>query len=664
MNASTDLIVINEMSTLSQKLVTWAKAYYVDDSPLVTDAAYDAAFAELQKLESIHPRHINPNSPTQRVGGDRLDGFEEVRHRTPMLSLDNCFDDERMLEFGRSASMGVLMLFAEPKLDGLALSLVYEKGVLVSAGTRGDGVLGESVVANVKTIQSIPVQLDPTLVPDVLEVRGEVIMRKSALKRLNEKGGKVYANCRNAAAGALRQLDPKVTAQRTLDFFAYSAIAPEGTKGFDETHGQCMDSLAKLGFPINPLSRALTLSELTDYVREIETVRDSLDYLIDGVVVKCNGLDRQKELGMKSRSPNWAIARKLEAEERETVVEGIDFQIGASGALTPVARLTKVEVGGVMVSNATLHNMGEISRLDIAIGDTCVIARNGDVVPGIQRVLARPDDRVRVSMPTECPVCNSPIKQPEGMVKSFCTGGSKCSAQGKGLIQRAVGRDFLNIDGIGDTLVEQLYDAGLISTVADLYDLDMAKVAALPRMGDKSAAALQAGLAKSKDTTLNRVIAALNIREIGRTASAALAAHFCDDLTAIFNASISELESVDGFGPIMAQLAYEGFQDEANLELVNKLTRFGVTWPIRTAPVAGQQPLLGQTWVITGTFSAISRDEIKQKLEALGAKVTGSVSAKNTTALAAGDKAGSKLAKAEAAGVRVVSEDELLQLLS
>lgn len=649
----------NVMDALSTSLMDWAKAYYVDDSPVVSDATYDEAFSRLLELEALHPDLINPNSPTQRVGGERLSGFSEITHEQPMLSLDNCFDDAGLLDFADKACVDDFA--GEPKLDGLAISLFYRDGELVYAATRGDGLVGEDVTANVKTIHRVPVRLTNGAHTGDLEVRGEIIMRRSALKRLNALGGKTYANCRNAAAGALRQLDPKKTAKRPLDFFAYSIGVHTHPMGHTQT--EVMESLSKLGFPVNPLSRQLTRSQLSDYILELESVRDTLDYPIDGVVIKVNNLATQSLLGVKSRTPRWAIARKLAAEERETTLESVDFQVGPSGALTPVARLKPVQVGGVTVSNATLHNMSEVLRLNIAVGDTLMVARNGDVVPGIQYVLDRPAGRQKIVMPSNCPVCGSAVERQEDMVKFFCTGGSSCAAQAVGLIQRAAGRDFLDIEGLGDTLVQQLYDSGMISTLPDLFDLDFDAVAALPGMGAKSSQALKRGLEKCKDTTLNRLIASLNIREIGRTACAELAKHFQDDLGAILGASEGDFASVKDFGPVMARSAHEGFSSPRNKELLKRMVGAGVKWPVRDLTPPANAPLAGQVWVITGVFTTMSRSDIKSALEANGAKVSGSVSSK-TTALVAGDKAGSKLSKANELGVRVVDEGELAALLA
>lgn len=641
----------------------WAVAYYVNDNPEVSDASYDELFNTVRAFEAANPELIDPNSPTQKVGGDRLDGFEEAVHFHPMLSLNNVYSTDELASFVRKT--GVSEWAAEVKLDGLAVSLRYENGKLVRGATRGDGASGENCTANIRTILTIPAEL-PAGAPKSLEVRGEIIMRNSTFKRLNDaaraSGGKVLANPRNAAAGALRQLDPKKCADRSLDFIAYSVV--EGGDELGETHSEQMSGIAALGFPVSDLSKVLNPSELGGYVALIEDKRADLPIAIDGIVFKANKIADQKLLGVQSRAPRYAIAYKLAAEERETTLIDVSFQVGISGILTPVGRLSPVYVGGVTVSNVTLHNMDHVRKLGVRIGDTALISRRGDVIPALERLVFSPSDAVDIVMPSTCPVCDSPVEQERGAVAYRCTGGSACEAQAVGIIQRFVSRDFLDIDGCGDKLVEILYKNGLVSTVVDLFHLRMEQVASLEGMGALSAKKFIAGVNEAKATELNRLLAGLNIREVGRSASKALCKHFNYDLDTILNADRDELRKVELFGDVMADLAFAGFRDPKNIEILNGLIEAGVVWgnPLNTE-LTGSLPLDGETWVITGSFDGHSRGDLSKALEALGCRMSGSVS-KNTTVVCAGSAAGSKLDKAKKLGIKIVGQQELFDLLS
>lgn len=648
-------------------LKQYATAYYRDDNPIVSDSTYDALFREVAEIESKIPELIDLNSPTQRVGGERLSTLGEVEHAVPMLSLDNAFSDDELVDFFSKIVGPDDQIAAEPKLDGLALSLVYRGGELAYAATRGDGLVGEDVTHCARLIGSIPLALPEGAYPDLLEVRGEVFMRHHIFERLNKQAArerrKPLANCRNAAAGVMRKLDPKEAAKRPLDFYAYSLVRAEGGYRVDATsHSQQLSYLEEIGFPVSPHREVMTIAELPKYVEKLEAARDSLGLDVDGLVFKFNALSRQQELGSRSRVPRWAIARKFPAQQRETVVEEVVWQVGATGAVTPVAKVAPVHVGGVTVTSATLHNMDHIAAMDIAVGDTALCERRGDVVPALSSVMVRPDDRKPITLPDGCPVCSSPLAKEDGQSIYRCTGGARCDAQAVAIMQQYIGRAYLDIDGAGEKLIEQLFEAGMISNIVDLYRLDRDAVAALPGMGAKSADKLMAGLEASKKTTLPRILSGLSIREVGKSASVTLADHFGHDLDRILAASEAELREVELFGPIMAKLAYEGFRDPVNLEILRGLIEVGLTWEVPATRSAEEQPLMGQTWVITGTFAGRSRDDIKAGLTALGAKVSGSISGR-TTALAAGEAAGSKKDKALKLGVRVVDEAELNALI-
>lgn len=651
------------MSFMSSRLALLAKDYYVDDNPTVSDERYDGLFRALKVYEEIFPEHIDPNSVTQRVGGERISSLEEITHEVPMLSLDNAFSDEELTDFCSKIACEDELFAVEPKLDGLAITLMYEDGILKYAATRGTGDIGEIVTHNVRNIKSIPLKLETQNPPSKLEVRGEIFMHRHTLAKLNAaagEGGKQLKNCRNAAAGTIRQLDPVAASRRPLNFFPYSVAQCSDDIG--STHSAQMEYLASVGFALNNLCTTATIAELALHVARIDKIRDSLSYDTDGVVIKINSLEKQKQLGHVSRCPRWAVARKLAAQQKETILLGVDFVIGASGNITPVARLRPVEVGGVTVSNATLHNFSEIQRLGIQIGDYCLVERAGEVVPRVLSVLRHGESRQEIIMPSECPSCGSEVKQPEGHVAHRCTGGADCPDQAIRFMQRYVSKPYMDIDGCGDKLIEQLFEEGLIEKVSDIYSLDVESVSALSGMGKVSASKLISSIEKSKKTRLNLFIAALNIREIGRSASLELAKHFSYDIKAIQSASEEDLLQVPDFGPIMARNAYKGFRDPKKIELITTAIEAGVTWDVPSLAENGPQPLAGQTWVITGSFTGVSRDEIKLRLESLGAKVSSSVSAK-TSAVAVGDAAGSKADKAISLGLKVVEEGELFNLI-
>ena len=645
--------------------------YYVLDEPSIPDAEYDRLFRELQALETAHPELITPDSPTQRVGAAPLSEFGEVKHAIPMLSLGNVFSDEELIAFDkrihdRLKSEAEIEFVAEPKLDGLAISMVYENGVLVRAATRGDGETGEDVTLNVRTIKSVPLRLVGDNIPAIVEVRGEIYMPKAGFEainaRLRQEGGKTFVNPRNAAAGSLRQLDPRLTAQRPLDMFCYAVGQVEGGS-VPDTHYAILQQFRAWGLRVCPEIRMVQGAQgCLDYFREIGARRSGLPYDIDGVVYKVNNMALQQELGFVSRAPRWAIAHKFPAQEEITELEAVEFQVGRTGALTPVARLKPIFVGGVTVSNATLHNMDEIERKDVRIGDFVIVRRAGDVIPEVASVVLerRPANAQAITLPTQCPVCGSDVQRPVGEAVARCTGGLYCPAQVKEAIKHFASRKAMNIDGLGDKLVEQLFDAGLIRHVDDLYNLDVEVVAALERMGKKSAENLIAAVNASKATTLERFIFALGIRNAGEGTAKGLARHF-GSLEAILAANVETLKLVPDIGVVVATNVAQFFAETHNRDTIQRLRDFGVHWSNYEAKPAEALPLAGKTYVITGTLSR-AREDIKADLEALGAKVSSSVS-KKTTALIAGENAGSKLEKAESLGISVFNEDALQDLL-
>ena len=643
--------------------------YYVLDNPTVPDAEYDRLLRELQQLESEHPELVSADSPTQRVGAKPDNGFEEVTHELAMLSLDNAMTDEELVSFDkrikdRLKSSADIEYVCEPKLDGLAVSLLYENGKLVRGATRGDGTTGENITLNVRTIRAIPLKLRGKKIPERVEIRGEVFMPKAVFESLNEEareqGGKTFANPRNAAAGSLRQLDPAITAKRQLSFYAYSMGLVSDDFILADTHYGRLEQIKEFGLPVSAEVKIVTGAEgCQKYHQAILQKRDQLAYEIDGVVNKVNSIALQEELGFVARAPRWAIAHKFPAQEEMTQLLGVDFQVGRTGALTPVARLNPVSVGGVTVSNATLHNMDEIARLDARIGDTVIIRRAGDVIPQVVSVILekRPPDAEEILTPTNCPVCDSPVERTKGEAVIRCTGGLVCSAQRNESIKHFASRKAMDIDGLGDKLVEIFAEKGMVKTISDLYRLKAADIAALERMGEKSAENLINALEHSKNTTLPKFLYSLGIREVGEVTAKNIAHHFLT-LDAIINASQEELESVPDVGPIVAHHIRAFFDNDENIEQINELKQLGVNWPDIEQKSDDELPLKGKTYVITGTLDGISRTEAKSKLEALGAKVSGSVSSK-TTALIAGASAGSKLKKAQELGVEVLDQSFL-----
>ena len=645
--------------------------YYVLDAPEIPDAEYDRLLRELQRLEAEYPDLVTPDSPTQRVGAEPVKAFGEVRHEVPMLSLDNAFSDEEVADFDRRVrerlgTDGPVSYAAEPKLDGLAVSILYEDGVLVRGATRGDGATGENVTQNVRTIQSVPLRLLGRGWPKRLEVRGEVIISHEGFRRLNElaekKGHKPFANPRNAAAGSLRQLDPRITAERPLEFYCYGVGLVEGGR-LPDRHSRILDKLRGWGVRLPPHVEVVKgLDGCIDYYRRMEQQRDRLPFDIDGVVFKVDRLDLQERLGFVARAPRWAIARKFPAQEELTRVLDIVVQVGRTGAITPVARLEPVFVGGVTVTSATLHNEDEIRRKDVRIGDTVIVRRAGDVIPEIVAVVKerRPRNARKFVMPKKCPVCGSDIERVEGEAVARCTGGLFCPAQRKERIKHFASRRAMDIEGLGDKLVEQLVDRGLVEDVADLYTLDQATLAGLERMGEKSATNLVAAIEKSKNTTLERFLYALGIREVGEATARVLARHF-GDLEPLMKAGKEELEAIPDIGPVVAEHIVNFFHQKHNRQVIDKMRKAGVHWPKVKTPK--KQPLAGNTYVLTGALASMSREEARERLEALGARVSGSVS-KKTTAVIAGDKPGSKLARAESLGIPILTEDQFLNLIS
>lgn len=657
-----------------QKLLTrYNREYYELDEPSVPDSEYDALFRELQQLERDHPGLASANSPTKKVGSKPLDKFDTVAHEVPMLSLDNAFDEDEFEAFTlrvneRLDSSNNITYCCEPKLDGLAVSILYENGKLVRAATRGDGYRGENITENVKTIRNVPLELSSEA-PQRLEVRGEVFMPTAAFEAFNEQARKreqkVFANPRNAAAGSLRQLDSRVTAKRPLHFYAYSlgVIDEQAEQALPNSHYQRLQQLARWGLPINDeVKTAASVAECEAFYNDIFARRDELRYEIDGIVYKVDAIELQQDLGFVARAPRWAIARKFPAQEQLTTITGVDFQVGRTGAITPVARLEPVNVGGVTVSNATLHNADEIARLGVRIGDVVSIRRAGDVIPQVVSVVEekRPEHTQAIEFPARCPVCESEIERVAEEAVARCTGGLICAAQRKEAIKHFASRKAMDIDGLGDKIVEQLIERDWIKSPADLYKLTEPMLASLPRMGQKSAKNLVNAIAATRETTLSRFIYALGIREVGEATAAALASYF-QQLDAITEASVEQLQEVDDIGTVVAQHIHAFFAEPHNQTVVQQLREI-IEWPEGEAVGPVDDRLAGNTYVLTGTLSSMTRDEAKQALEALGAKVTGSVS-KKTTAVIAGEAAGSKLAKAEKLGVAVLSEDELKALL-
>ena len=663
--------VISRAGELRDIITEHNYQYYVLDDPRVPDAEYDRLFRELQGLEAQYPDIVTPDTPTRRVGASVETTFEEVVHRIPMLSLDNAFSDEELRDFDRRVRDRLkteedIEYVCEPKLDGLAVSLHYESGVLTRAATRGDGYTGEDITANIRTIPSVPLRLRGDNVPELVEVRGEVYMPREGFetlnKRLADKGEKTFVNPRNAAAGSLRQKKPTVTARRPLELCAYS-VALEDESRLPATHWEGLQQVGAWGFRINPeMRRATGAEDCLQAYNELMDKRASLPYEIDGIVFKVNSLALQRQLGFVSRAPRWAIAQKFPAQEELTVIEDVEFQVGRTGAITPVARLKPVFVGGVTVSNATLHNMDEIQRLGVRIGDTVFVRRAGDVIPQVVKVVTerRPDNAREVQLPDACPVCQSDIVQIEGEVVARCSGGLFCPAQRKEAIRHYASRKALDIEGLGDKWIDILVDRELVTTVADLYLLKKADLTGLERMGDKSAGNLIDAIDRSRHPVLWKFLYALGIREVGEATAKALASHF-GTLEAIGEADEDALQSVSDVGPIVAGHIRSFFDQTHNQETIQALKDAGVQWQTEEI-TASEKPLKGETWVLTGSLSDMTRDDAKAKLESLGAKVAGSVSGK-TSCVVAGEAAGSKLTKAENLGVPVMDESAFVDFL-
>ncbi|WP_394193944.1 NAD-dependent DNA ligase LigA [Pseudoalteromonas atlantica] len=665
--------VLAQISALRQQLDDHNYNYYVLDNPSIPDAEYDRLLRELSALETANPEYFSADSPTQKVGGAALAKFEQVAHQVPMLSLDNAFSEEEFAAFNRRVKERLmdnseLTFCCEPKLDGLAVSILYRDGVLVQAATRGDGQTGENITQNVKTIRNVPLKLRGNDYPREIEIRGEVFMNSAGFDKLNaeaeKRGEKVFVNPRNAAAGSLRQLDSKITAKRPLMFYAYSiGVVTEGELPSD--HYQQLAKLTDWGLPLCPETKLVEGEKAAlDYYQDILERRSSLKYEIDGVVIKLNNKAMQERLGFVARAPRWAIAYKFPAQEEITVLLDVEFQVGRTGAITPVARLEPVFVGGVTVSNATLHNGDEIARLGVKVGDTVIIRRAGDVIPQITQVVLerRPDDAQDIVFPTACPICDSHVEKVEGEAVARCTGGLVCQAQRKQAIKHFASRKALDIDGLGDKIVDQLVDRELVKTPADLFILKQGHFESLERMGPKSAKNLVSALEDARQTTLAKFLYSLGIREVGEATAQNLATHFLT-LEKVTQASIEALVEVSDVGEIVAKHVSSFFAEPHNTDVVNALIEQGIHWP-ELAPVSvDEQPLAGLTYVLTGTLNELNRNDAKARLQALGAKVSGSVSAK-TDALIAGEKAGSKLTKAQDLGIEILTEDDLIALLA
>ena len=662
------------LDELRQQLNYHAYRYYVEDSPELPDAEYDRMMQQLLSIESEHPELVSVDSPSQRVGGEALDGFTQVQHEIPMLSLDNAFSDEELEAFekrmnDRLITKSISLFCCEPKLDGLAVSLLYVNGKLVQAGTRGDGSTGENITENVRTIRCIPLTLQGEGWPTRLEVRGEVFMPKAGFDALNERAlkraEKPFANPRNAAAGSLRQLDSKITATRPLSFYAYSVGVIDGGE-LEASHYQRFVQLKGWGLPMCEETKQCTsLAEVKAYYKDILERRDSLKYEIDGVVIKVDDIELQEQLGFVARAPRWAIAYKFPAQEELTVLNDVEFQVGRTGAITPVAKLEPVFVGGVTVSNATLHNADEIARLGVHIGDTVIIRRAGDVIPQIVSVVEarRPEDSKAIVYPTNCPACDSKLERVEGEVVTRCGAGLVCPAQRKEALKHFVSRKALDVDGLGDKVVEQLVDKEMVETPADLFKLSAGVLTVLERMGPKSAQNVVDALNKAKATTLPRFLYSLGIREVGEATAANLAAHF-STLEAVQAATLEQLIEVSDVGDIVAKHVLNFFAEPHNQAVIEDLQAMGIHWPeIKALDESVPQPLAGKVVVLTGTLHKLKRNEAKAALQELGAKVTGSVS-KKTDILFAGEAAGSKLTKAEELGIEVMNEEQLIELLN
>jgi DNA ligase (NAD+) len=665
-----------EVESLRSQIRHHNHLYHVLDDPEVPDAEYDRLVRQLTALEKEYPELITPDSPTQRVGAEPIKAFGTIRHVVPMLSLDNAFSEDELRDFHRRVTerLGIedaahgLGYSAEPKLDGAAVSLLYQKGDLVRAATRGDGTTGEDITHNIRTINSVPLKLLGNGYPVILEVRGEVFMPRAGFQRFNElarkKGEKTFVNPRNAAAGSLRQLDPRLTAERPLDMYAYSVGQVEGGALADR-HSIVLDQLQEWGLKICPERKVVDgIEGCLDFYQDIGNRRDSLSYDIDGVVYKVDRLDYQQQLGFVSKAPRWAIAHKFPAQEELTVVRDIEFQVGRTGAVTPVARLEPIFVGGVTVSNATLHNMDELHRKDVRVGDTVIVRRAGDVIPEVVRVVKKRGARrkAKVKTPSKCPVCGSKVIRIDDEAVARCTGGLYCEAQRSEALKHFVSRRALDIEGLGSKLIEQLVAIGRIKTPADIFSLDRDELIEMERMGEKSADNLLASIEKSRETTLSRFLYGLGIREVGEATASALAS-FYGKLEAIMKAEEEDLQTVPDVGPVVASRIRAFFGETHNAEVIQRLRDSGVHWK-ESEPTAkpSDGPLAGQTFVLTGTLIGMTRDEAKDRIQALGGKVTGSVS-KKTNYVVYGDNPGSKLAKAQKLAVDTIDQSGLEKLL-
>jgi DNA ligase (NAD+) len=657
--------------TLKKQIREHDYRYYVLDDPIISDSDYDKLYRELLDLEKAYPEYVSSDSPTQRVAGEISPAFLPYQHHQPMLSLNNAFSDEEFEKFYQRAQKTLnqtdVYYCCEPKLDGLAVNLVYENGQLIAGVTRGDGTVGENVTSNIKTLKMVPINLRGQFTPKRLEVRGEVYMTKAGFDQLNrkahEKGTKLFANPRNAAAGSLRQLDSSITAQRPLSLYCYGFGASEGIS-LPDSHFERLNLIKQLGFPVSgDIYLAKTVSECKAYYQSLLRKRPNLAFEIDGAVFKVDSIKAQQKLGVLARAPRFAIAYKFPAEEARTVVLKVDFQVGRTGALTPVARLKPVTVGGVTVSNATLHNMDEIERKDIRVFDEVVIRRAGDVIPEVLRVIFenRSSKTEAITLPASCPVCDSEVLRLEGEAVARCQGGLYCPAQLKQSIIHFVSKKAMDIDGLGEKLVELLVDNGIVKTIADIYQLNKESLIGLERMGEKSSQNLIDAIENSKHTTLARFLYALGIREVGQVTAETLSRHF-KSLENIRKANEQELIAISDIGPVVAKHVNHFFKQTHNLEVIDKLLSLGIDWPKPQQKKAKDSPFLNKTLVITGSLDLMSRDSLKEKLTELGAKVTSSVS-KKTDYLIYGDSPGSKYEKAQALGIEMISEEKLRSLL-
>ena len=666
--------ILQQVTKLRDQLNEHNYRYYVLEEPTVSDAEYDRLLRQLQSVETEYPSLITKDSPSQRIGASPASSFAEVKHNVPMLSLDNAFDEQDVRAFhrricerlGKDEDSNDIEYCCETKLDGVAVSLRYEKGMLVQASTRGDGYTGEDITLNIRTIPSIPLHLRGTDYPSVIEIRGEVYIPKKSFEELNakarERGEKVFVNPRNAASGSLRQLDSSVTASRRLAIYCYGIGSDKDH--LPQNHGDILKKLMQWGCRVYPHFKVVKgIEGCLKFYNHIQNERGKLSYEIDGVVYKVNSLRLQAELGFVARSPRWAIAHKFPAQEEYTKLIAVEFQVGRTGILTPVARLEPVFVGGVTVSNATLHNMDEVQRKDIRVGDTVIIKRAGDVIPAVDSVVLnrRPKDTKLIKLPAHCPVCRSDVIKPEGEAAARCSGGLICAAQRKEGIKHFASRRAMDIEGLGDKLVDQLVDSHIIKTVADIYDLEIDTLANLERMGTKSAENILAALTKSKSTTLPRFLFALGIKEVGEATALALANHF-GSLEQIMAADEEVLQQVSDVGPIVAAHVASFFKQKHNQEVIHQLRKHGVHWKNIEIVKRDHLPLSGMTFVLTGALSSMTRDDAKARLQELGGKVTGSVS-KNTSKVIVGEEPGSKLSDANKLGVETLDEKHFLKWL-